>query len=534
MVKYTLKYLLVFIVTICCVNITVAQKKTKVQMLNSNYIRSDKNIAEGARRLIGDVVFKQDSTIMKCDSAYFYSEQNMFEAFGSVHLYKVGDKTVDIKSNFLRHNGNTKMAQFRKNVVMSDTKVVLYTDSLDYDIKRDIGYYEDGAKIVDSATTLTSLKGHYYHHTNEIFFKKNVVVVNNEGEYEMYTDTLKYNTKKEIAYFLGPTEFFNDTNYMYSEFGWYNTTNNKAFFKKKAIYKNQKQSLTADSLYYDRDLEHGIAYSNVVVTDTAQNLIIKGNYLEVFEDTERLLVTDKALLIHIIEGDSLFLHADTIISEFDTSGVHRTFKAFYHTRIYKSNLQAQTDSLFFSMFDSVLQFHGSPVFWAEKYQITADYIEAFIIDDKLNRFKLYNGGLIVSQQDSTHFNQIKGTEMTGFMKNNALTKIDVYKKSETISFPFDEYGILGANKGKSGNITIMLKENKISRIIYRQTYEGKMHPLADLTPKEMVVRDFVWLENIRPKSPEDVFKWEDKPISETKGSRLKGRTSSSKAKNDSE
>jgi len=526
MTKKVLKFILFFIVLLGIASQVLAQKKTKVEILNFNYFRSNKDIGDGARRLIGNVIFRQDSTIMKCDSAYFYNAQNMFEAYSNVHLYKEGDKTIDVKSDFLRHNGNTKIAEFRKNVVMRDPQVVLYTDSLDYDIRSDIGYYINGAKIVDSATTLTSQKGYYYHDKREIFFKKNVVVNHNTGEFEMYTDTLKYNTGKEIAYFLGPTEFYNDTNYMYAEFGWYNTQNNKALFKKNALYKNIKQSITADSLFYDRDQAHGLAYSNVIVTDTSQQLIIKGNYLEVFEDKESLLVTDKALIINILEGDSLFMHADTIISEFDTSGVYRTFKAYNHVRIFKSNFQAQTDSLFFSMVDSTVEFHGSPVLWAEKYQITSDYIEAFIVDDKLDRFKLYNGGLIVSQQDSTHFNQIKGTEMTGYLKNNELTKIDVYKKSETISFPFDEYGILGANKGKSGNITIYLKENKISRIVYRETYEGKMYPLSELSPKDLVVRDFEWLEKQRPKSPDDVFKWENRTIYETRSKSKKNKTQS--------
>lgn len=500
-----------------------AQEKTRVEILNFERFKSDKNIANGARRLIGNVKFRQDSTIMKCDSAYFYSDQNMFEAFSHVHLYKDGDNTIDVKSDFLRHDGNTKRAQFRNNVVMRDTQVVLYTDSLDYDIRNDVGYFINGAQIVDSATTLTSDKGYYYNKSSEIFFKKNVVVIHNEGEYEMYTDTLKYNTNNEIAYFLGPTEFYNDTNYMYAEYGWNNTTNNTVFFKKNAVYNNPKQSITADSIFYDRDLEHGIAYSNVVAQDTIEKIIVKGNYLEIFQQSESVLVTDSALVIHVLEGDSLFMHADTLLTEMDSTGEHRIFKAYHRVRIYKSNFQAQTDSLYFSMVDSILQFHGNPVLWAEQNQISASYLEAFVVDNKLDRFKLYDGGLIVSKEDSAHFNQIKGLEMVGYLRENKIHKIDVFKKSETIYFPVDEYGILGANKSKSGNITILLKDNKISRIIYRNTYTGKMHPLEDLTPKEMKVRDFVWLEKQRPLLPSDVFRWKSNWMSELENRALLNR-----------
>jgi len=522
----SIKYFYLIVLFALAASAVSAQKSTKVEILHSNFFRSDKDIGGGAQRLIGNVAFRQDSTIMKCDSAWFFSEKNMFEAFSNVHLFKEGDNTIDIKSNFLRHNGNTKMAQFRKNVVMRDTQVVLYTDSLDYDIRRDIGYYLYGARIVDSATTLTSSKGHYYNKKREIYFKDKVIVLHNKGEYEMYSDTLKYDTQTKITYFFGPTEFYNDTNYMYAEFGWYNTNNNKSFFKQNAIYNNPNQSITADSIFYDRNIKHGIAYSNVVATDTVQQVVIKGNYLEVFQNPEKVLVTDSALLIHIVDGDSLFLHADTIITEFDTSGEHRIFYAYHHTRIFKSNFQAQTDSLFFSMVDSVLQFYGSPVIWAQENQITSTFIEAFMIDEKLDHFKLYDGGLIIAMEDTAHFNQIKGVEMTGYLRNNKLYKIDVFKKSETIYFPVDKYGIFGVNKSKSTDITILLKNNKMNRIIYRQSYEGKMHPLDDLTPKQMKVRDFIWLEKQRPVEPNDVFIWFDIPKNSKKKKRRPSSTKS--------
>lgn len=507
--------------------VSVAQKKSKVHLLHANSIKSDKNIKQGAKRLIGSVKFKQDSTIMTCDSAYLFSEENMFEAYSNVHLYKEGDNNIDVRSQFLRHDGNLKIAHFRYDVVMRDTQVVMYTDSLDYDISNDIGYYLYGAEIVDSATTLTSKKGYYYNQHNNIYFKDNVVVRHNDNEYQMYTDTLKYNTVSEVSYFFGPTEFYNDTNYLYSEFGWYNTVNNKSLFRKNALYTNPKQSIEADSLFYDRTNEHGIAFSNVVAVDSNEQVTVKGNYLEFFQKTEKSLVTDSALLIAIFEDDSLFLHADTLLTNVDTSG-NRSFIAFNHVKIFKSNFQAKTDSLFFSMKDSVAEFHGAPILWADQNQITADYIEAFVVNETLDRFKLYNGGLIISEEDSLHYNQIKGAEMIGYLNNNELSKIDVFKKSQTIYFPVDEEGIVGVNKSTSENITLLLKDNAVNRIIYRSKFEGNMLPLDDVSPNDMKVKEFVWFDYLRPQKAPDVFNWI--PIRE---SDIKTNTSNRRSRNES-
>lgn len=498
-------------------NVNFAQNKTQIELLSAKSIKSSQNIKAGARRLIGNVKFKQDSTIMECDSAYFYADQNMFDAFSNVHLYKMGSDDVDVKSEFLRHYGNRKMASFRKDVVLRDTQVILRTDSLDYDIRRDIGYYLYGAEIEDSATTLTSTKGHYYHHKNTIYFKDSVVVIHKDSTYEMYTDTVAYNTITETVNFYGPTRFYNDTNYMYAEFGWYNTSNNKAFFKQNALYTNPKQSIKADSLFMDRDNDIGLAYSNVVATDSTEQIILTGNYLEVRKSMESVFVTDSAMLMSVMQGDTLYLHGDTLYTYIDTVKVtddslanFRSVNCFHHVKLFKSDFQVKTDSLFFSLADSILEFHGSPVLWAEASQITAEYIEAFVVNEVMDHFKLYETGLIISEHDSVHYNQIKGKEVTGYFRNNDLYRIDVEKKSETIYFPTDEGEIMGVNKANSDNISIFLKDNEPKRIIYRSSPISTVYPLNDLQLKEMRMKEFVWLEEWRPKSPLDIFNWEPK------------------------
>lgn len=507
---------LIFVLIVFVSVNSVAQKKSKIQLLNANTIKSDKHIQKGARRLIGNVKFKQDSTIMECDSAYFYSDRNMFDAFSNVHLYKDGSDEIDVRSDFLRHHGDRKLAMFRENVVLQDQKVILRTDSLDYDTFRDVGYYLYGGEIEDSATTLTSAKGHYFHHTNTILFKDDVVVNHNENEYQLLTDTLEYNTISETAHFFGPTEMVNDSNYMYAEFGWYNTTINEAFFKQNALYTTPTQSIEADSIFIDRENEFGRAYDNVVATDSVEQMIITGNYLELDQVTESVFVTDSAMIQSVFLDDTLYLHADTIFTYLDSVffdkedsvATHRAFTAYHHVKIYKTDFQAKSDSLYFSMADSILEFHGNPVLWAESSQITAEYIEGFIVNEVLERFKLYKTGLIISMQDSLHFNQIKGKLVTGYFKNNELHKIDVESKSETIYFPTDEGNIIGVNKGNSKNITIYMKRNEIKRIIYREQPKSTVYPLSDLQLKEMRMKEFKWLDEMRPKQPTDIFIWE--------------------------
>ncbi len=497
----------VLLFALLAANQSFAQKKTKVELIRANTIRSDVNLYNGARRLIGNVRFKQDSSIMECDSAHFYSDRNMFDAFGHVHLYKLNNKNIDVRADFLRHDGDQKIAHFRNNVVLRDSQIVLTTDSLDYDLQSDIGFYEHNGRIVDSLTVLTSLKGYYYHHQREVYFRKDVVIDHNSSEYQMFTDTIRYGLDTKIIDFFGPTEFYNDTNYMYARYGWYNTETELSMFKYDALFRNPNQTVTCDSMSFDRLNEIGTAYSNVVAIDTVQQLVVKGNYVEIHKDPELLIVTDSAQMIYVAMGDSLYLHADTLKACRDTSGQFRTFSAYWHVRAYKSDLQLQTDSIFFSMADSIARFYGNPIFWVQGNQITTEYMEAYVKDNLLEKFMLYKTGMIIAPHDSIHYNQIKGAQMIGYLRNNDLYKVDVFKRAQTLYFPVDDNQIVGVNKGESADLTIYLKNKAIKRLVYRSQPHSDIFPIENVSESDMRLGGFVWLENIQPKSPADIFTW---------------------------
>ncbi|MBR5167619.1 MAG: hypothetical protein IKW86_06070 [Salinivirgaceae bacterium] len=501
--------ILLLIAAVVTASQSFAQRKTKVELVRARAIKSDAHLFNGARRLIGDVCFKQDSAIMECDSAHFYSDKNRFDAFGHVHLYKLNDTTIDVRADFLRHDGDQKMARFRHNVVLRDSSIVLTTDSLDYNLHEDIGSYEHNGKIVDSLTVLTSLKGFYFHRQHEVYFWKDVVIDHNNKEYQMFTDTLRYGTVSKIIHFFGPTEFYNDTNYMYARYGWYNTVTEKSMFKYDALFRNPKQTITCDSMSFSRLSESGAAYSNVVAVDTTQDIMATGDYVEIHKEPELLTITKKARLIYIFNGDSLYLHADTLKVCRDTSGLFRTFRAYWHVRAYRKDLQLQTDSIYFSMQDSIARFYGNPVFWVQGNQITSEYIEAFIKNKTLSKFILYDNGMIVSPLDSIHFNQVKGMQMVGYMRNNDLYKVDVFKRSQTLYFPVDGDEIIGMNKGESTDMTIYVKNRQVKHIVYRSSPKSNIYPLDNVTISDSRLHGFSWLESVRPKSPDEIFIWKD-------------------------
>ncbi|MBE9467336.1 MAG: hypothetical protein IMY72_03320 [Bacteroidetes bacterium] len=500
------KILLINLVILTFLNNSYAQKVSKIELKSANKILWDKSIGKGAKRIIGKVVFQQDSVIMTCDSAYFYSKENMFDAFSNVHLNKENNNNININSDFLQYDGNSKIAKFRNNILLVDSNITLKTDSLNFDNNSNYGYYFNGGEIIDSTSTLKSILG-YYHVNEKMFFFKDSVVVNHQ-DYTMVTDTLKYNTEAKIVYFCGPTTIVNDTSFMYASNGWYNTINDVSFVNKDVLFKNNTQRLIADTLYFDRKNNFVKAYSNIEIFDSTQNVILKGDYGDYYEKQKKGLITGRALFIQISDGDSLFLHADTLKSEYDSSGTYQILRAYNKVQAYKSDLQLRSDSLVFNFKDSILQILKSPILWTENNQITGEKIIFHLADNKADYFELINSSLIISQEDSSHFSQIKGVNMKGyFNKNSQLYFVNVNNKSEAIYFPKEKGEIIGVNKSKCKNMNIYLDKGEVEKVVFFKKPTQTLYPLDKMEENKLKFKNFKWFEKIRPLSKSDIFIW---------------------------
>ncbi|MDA3954026.1 MAG: organic solvent tolerance protein OstA [Bacteroidales bacterium] len=501
------RYLVIFLflIELLFVSELVAQKKEQIYIRNSNLTEFSKTKFEGARRFTGNVIFEHQNATMYCDSAYIYGTQNIIHAFSNVHVSR-GD-TLHLYGDYMLYNGNTNIGKFRNNVRLEDDQTTLYTDSLDFNNALNIAYYFEGGRIINEENTLTSDIGYYYANDDMFFYKDSVVMVN--PDYTVYSDTLQYNTTSKIAYFLGPTDIYNEENYLYGENGWYKTAEKKFQFNENARLENKDKILSGDSLFYDELNGIGIAIKNVEMIDTLENLILKGNYAYYTKEPESFLITDSTLLIQVSNStDSLFLHSDTISSLYDSSGIHRIIKAYHKVQIFKEDFQARCDSMIYNFKDSVISMYTDPMLWAEGNQMTAKKVEIHLKDDELDFFKLMQTAFIVSQKDTSSYDQIRGKEMFGYIRNNKLHRIDVFGNGQTIYFMVDEKvnEIIGVNFAESSDLKIYMNNGFLSRINLIKEPAGTLYPLDQLEEKKL--KDFRWLEQLRPKSKKDIFYWE--------------------------
>lgn len=243
--------------------------------------------------------FKQDFSTLRSDSAYFYPQDNAFDAFGNVNINQ-GD-TLNIFSDKLNYNGNTKLAILTNNVKMVDRDATLTTNYLTYNTATRIGTYTSGGKLVNKDNVLTSKNGYYFAKSRDSYFRYDVVLTTIDAIIK--NDTLRYNTGTRIAYFYGPTNIYGkkDKDTLYTENGLYNTVTEQAFFGKHNLYKQGTKSLKGDSLFYDRLKGYGRAVKNITFNDTEQKITLKGDLGTYYKADERTVVTQYAYVVMITE-----------------------------------------------------------------------------------------------------------------------------------------------------------------------------------------------------------------------------------------
>ncbi len=482
-----------------------AQGETKIEILNSEYMEYDRNIGSGVVKYVGDVAFKQENMMLYCDSAWLYSEENIVLAYDSVHIIQ-GD-TLHLYGDRLRYSGDTKLAEVRRNVTLIDKETILTTDYLDFDLEKNVGYYEHEGHLVNGDNILDSKKGYYYTRSKTVYFMDSVIIVN--PDYTIYADTLQYHTETEVAYFLGPTEIISPDNYIYCENGWYDTKNNVSQFNENAYLESSGQYLRGDSLYYERDKGMGMAFDQVELYDSANQIILRGNYAIYYENPEYAMLCDSTLLIQISDKDSLFVHADTLTSGTDSSGIYKILQAYYRVKIFSGDLQGKCDSLVFLEQDSVFQLTGEPVIWSKNYQLTATDIDVHMANGEPDYIDLANSAFIISRFDSIRYTQVKGRDMKGFFKEGELTHLDVKGNGQTIYFAADESQLIGVNKAESSNIAIYFAEGELDRINMISSPTAILYPPFDLSLEELFLSGFLWLEDHRPGKMEEIFDWID-------------------------
>lgn len=534
-----MKFFLAFLITIASV-ISFAQKdKTPVKIINADVLEFEERIPEGkVKKLIGHVILGHKDVRMYADSVNLYEDTDNFDAYGNVHITR-GD-SLDIKADSLFYYSEKKLVELLGRIVRLDNKeMIVTTDQMYYNMKKKYAYYLTNGKVESPDFTITSQKGYYHEQTKNAHFKTNVDVVS--PDYKIITDTMVYHYATKNNYFYGPTTLSNDSTTIYCEQGFFNEKTKDSKFQYRAWVKTPDLYIKGDTIYYNEQSGVGRAYNNVEWIDSSGENIIFGDYAEYLLDEEYSKVFDNALYANVSEeGDTLWLGADTLVSNQtfylnfkDTFGIdtlfmrdsivfdtfptkdstvwdtvkYREIYAYYDVKIFKKDLQAVADSMYFNSLDSIFWLFQDPILWTDSSQMNGDTSALVLKNKQLHRMYLRTDAMIVNlEHEPELYNQIKGDKITGFFRDDTLRTMLAEKNAESLYYLRNEdSAFVGANKAKCSMIEARFKKNDLNTVTFLATPSAKFHPMEGLNASSLNFPNFKWQIEYKPKSKDDLL-----------------------------
>lgn len=218
------------------------------------------------------------------------------------------------------------------------------------------------------------------------------------------------------------------------------------------------------------------------------------------------------------KADSVFFTPKVELS--DTAHV-RIIMAFHNAKIFKSDLQAVADSIFYSSSDSTIRCYTKPMVWTEGSQLSGDTINLIMKHKKLDKMDMYPNAFIanIEKADSTHFNQTGGKRMRGFFQNDKLSRIYIDGNAETIYFARDSATnkVTDMQRSFSSRIWVLLKNNDATRVGFITKAENRVIPIDKVKDDEKILKNFIWKPKDRPVSKESILPSYNKKLKQAEG-----------------
>lgn len=486
------------------------EPEERIILKHADNLRFNENEMQSAQRLSGNVVLMHKGMTMFCDSAMLYEQSQTFDAFGHVKIVQ-GD-TLTLTGDRLHYDGETLIAEMRFNVIMTHRNQKLYTDSLYYDRLYNMGYYEEGGKLIDGKNQLTSDWGEYHTDTRQATFNYNVELINDR--FKLITDTLHYDTQTKWAEVVGASNIYSNADTLYTEHGFYNSDNEQVKLYKRSKAYGRNRIMEGDTVYYDKKTGVMEAFQNVSCLDEKNKNLLTGDYAWYNELTGEAIATKNALARDFSQGkDTLYFHADTLHMysyNLETDSAYRVLHAYFHARAYRKDVQAVADSMVFHSAQKKITLFRDPIAWSDQRQIVGEEINVYLNDSTIDSVYVDRQALMIEKLDSTHFNQVGAQQMRTYFVKGEVSENRAVGNVMVVNYPLEKDStIIYQNYVETAEARMFMKDRKLKKI-WAPASHGFFYPIGMAPAERTRLEGFAWFDYIRPISPNDVFKWRGK------------------------
>lgn len=464
--------------------------------------------------LVGSVTFRRGDMFMYCDSARFYTDPSQpsdsMEAFGNIRLEQ-GD-TLFLYGDEMEYSGYDRIATvygIDHDVRLINRDVTLTSPVIHYDMEINLGYYDQGGTLTDPQNTLSSLEGEYAPPTKEANFYGRVRLtgVNDNGDtVNVRTDTLLYNTNTRIAELPVFSRIIGKKGDIITTNGLFNTSQNTAtLLDRSMVHTTDGNTLTGDSIFYDRTTGIGEAFGSMVITDSARQVRLEGDYGYFNQQIDSAYATGNARALEYSKPDTLYLHGREIRT-YQSPDSQRLMVANPEVRFWRVDIQGVCDSMTFVREDSTLYMNGNPILWHDNRQIFGNIIKVHLNDSTVDRAELPDFAFVAEAIEDEFYNQMSGKSMIADFYNGDLTRLQLNGSVQAIMLPEENDSTFNKMVSiESSYLDAYFKNRDIERARMWPETTGMVTPLYLARRSMLYLPKFRWEAELRPSGPDDIF-----------------------------
>lgn len=254
-----------------------------------------------------------DTTFLSSTRGYFHAQTNEI-FFGDSVVVVNPDFTL--RSDTMKFNTASKIVSFVAPTLITQDTARIYTEDGFYDINQSFAEFTKNPQYLKNDQKAWARVMRYDGNLNE-------VTLLGDAHFEDSTsyataDLIRYNEKTEVTVLEGNAFIRDENRTITGEMVTYDARNETYATRGRSHIIDGDQVLDANEVDYDKEKELGIARGNVIWRDTSENLTVLSEFAEHSKKKNYLKASGgqfgRPLLIRLIDGDSLFISADTLLS----------------------------------------------------------------------------------------------------------------------------------------------------------------------------------------------------------------------------
>ena len=117
----------------------------------------------------------------------------------------------------------------------------------------------------------------------------------------------------------------------------------------------------------------------------------------------------------------------------------------------------------------------------------------------MEKASLMSNAFIAIQEDTSHFDQIKGAEMLAYFDDKGgLRRFDVLGGANALFYLEENDALATVNKAESKMLSATFKEGELQRVYYFEQAKNDGYPVVQLSSEELTLKGFSWHPEKRP------------------------------------